>query len=123
MPHILIIDDDDTIREILMIALVKAGYVVNQAENGQIGINRFCEDLPDLIITDIFMPEKDGIETIIDIRKDFPFIKIIAMSGGGQMQYGREYLNYAMKFGANSILQKPFKLKEMLNAVELALRQ
>ena len=116
MALILIIDDDDQIREMLKQMLAREGYEVLAASNGKEGVRLYREKQTDLVITDIIMPEKDGLETIIALRKDFPEVKLIAMSGGGRI--GPEsYLQVAKRLGAAHTLPKPFGREEMLNIV------
>jgi YesN/AraC family two-component response regulator len=87
-----------------------------EAANGKIGMHLQRENLVDLVITDLSMPEKDGIETIRELRRDFPDVKIIAISGGGRA--GADgYLSVAKTIGANRTLSKPFDLKKLLDAV------
>jgi CheY-like chemotaxis protein len=106
------------LREILE----HAGYEVEEASNGEEGIRRYREKQADLIITDIIMPKKEGIETITDLRVEFPDVKVIAISGGGRL--GPEpYLELAKGFGANRIIMKPFTTTEILEAVQELLEQ
>ena len=116
MARILVIDDDDQIRTTLHQVLDLEGHEVVNASNGKEGIKLFEENGADLIITDILMPEKEGLETIMDLRKDFPDVKIIAISGGGQID-ANSYLSMAKQFGALRTLPKPFELEELLDAV------
>jgi DNA-binding response OmpR family regulator len=117
MALIIIIEDDRTIREVLRQILEHAGHEVMEASDGREGINLHRERQADLIITDIIMPRKEGLETITDLRADFPEVKIIAISGGGRL--GPEtYLELAKGFGANRILNKPFGHEELLEAVQ-----
>ncbi len=117
VPHILIIDDEIQIREMLSQMLTREGYQVSNASNGKEGM-KICRELPvDLIITDIIMPEKDGIEMILELRKDFQELKVIAISGGGRL--GPDgYLEMAKKLGAHRTFFKPFNRKEMLEAIK-----
>ena len=116
MALILIIDDDDQIRRMLRKTLERDGYDVADAPNGKEGI-RICRENPAaLVITDLIMPEKDGIETIIELRKGFPEVKIIAMSGGGNIA-AEDYLMMAKGLGAMRIFSKPIELEELLKAV------
>ena len=116
MARILIIDDDDIIRRMLCLMLTKAGYEVLDAADGQEGIELFRENEIDLVITDLIMPEKEGIEMIMELKNDFPDVKIIAMSGGAQM--GPEgYLQLADALGAQHTLKKPISRDDMLKAI------
>ena len=110
MARILVIEDDDEVRELLRQILEHVGYEVEEANDGDEGIKRYRETQSDLIITDIIMPKKEGIETITDLRMEFPDVKVIAISGGGRL--GPEpYLEVAQSFGANRIIMKPFSIQ------------
>ncbi|MGB5746212.1 MAG: response regulator [Desulfobacterales bacterium] len=114
-PVILLIDDEKPFRAVIKQVLSKAGYDVVEAANGVEGINRFYEKPADVIITDIIMPEKEGIETIIELKQAHPEVKLIAMSGGGW--YGTDIdFDMAKKLGART-LDKPFALQELLDVV------
>jgi len=114
-PLILLIDDEAPFRSVLKQVLSNAGYDVVEAANGAEGIRYFHEKPADMIITDIIMPEKEGIETIIELKKAYPEVKLIAMSGGGW--YGTDIdFDMAKKLGAIA-LDKPFALQELLDAV------
>lgn len=121
MKKILVIDDDENIRNIFGRALTENNYLVIQAENGAIGEQVFKEENPDLIILDIIMPEQEGIETLLNIRNINPDIKIIAVSGGG-MGSAFSYLDNAIKLGASAAFQKPIDLQKLINKVELLLQ-
>ena len=120
MAHILVIDDEQDIRRVLIRILSSAGHDVVEAENGRAGIRQARQDNPDLIITDILMPEKDGIEAIEEIRALTKPPKIIAMSGGGRYD-GFEFLEIAKCLGASALLTKPFRAATLLEAVQKAL--
>jgi len=114
-PSILLIDDEQPFRHVLKQVLQNAGYEVEEAANGAEGIRSFLEKPADMIITDIIMPEKEGIETIIELKQDYPDVKLIAMSGGGW--YGTDIdFDMAKKLGAYT-LNKPFALQELLDVV------
>ncbi len=115
--HILVIDDDDRIRIMLRQMLEAVGYEVVNASNGKEGIRLYRKDPAYLIITDIIMPEKEGIEVIMELKKDFPDVKIIAISGGGQID-AEEHLHMAKMLGAKFTFTKPFERKELLDAVK-----
>lgn len=114
-PLILLIDDEDSFRSVIRQVLVNAGYEVVEASNGAEGIRYFHQNPADMIVTDIIMPEKEGIETIIELKKAFPHVKLIAMSGGGW--YGTDIdFDMAKRLGART-LDKPFALQELLDVV------
>jgi DNA-binding response OmpR family regulator len=116
MKRILVIDDEEQICEMLHKKLEIEGYEVEDAANGKIGAKLQRENPFDLIITDIFMPEKEGLETIRELRKDFPRLKIIAITGG-YSSGPDELLNVARMLGANHTFPKPFKLKEIVDTI------
>ncbi len=122
MVKILIIEDDVSFRNVLVQMLEKAGYEVEQAGDGNRALS-ICESfIPDLVITDIIMPDKEGLETIQELIIKLPGIKIIAMSGGGR--FGPDsYLPLAKKLGAKCTLQKPFMRDELMNAIEEVLTE
>jgi len=120
MSRILIIDDEPQIRNMLKDLFEDEGYDVVTAEDGDIGLRLYREQAADLIITDLIMPEKEGIEVIREIRKDNPETKIIAISGGGRIG-PQNYLTFAQKFGAHLAFRKPVESVELLNAVSLLL--
>ena len=117
MAYILVIDDDRKIREMVCDLLEDAGHEVVGAPNGKIGLELQRQAPADLIITDIFMPEKGGPEFIMDLNDEFPQSKIIAISGGGNIK-DVDYLQLAQNLGAIKTFQKPFVLKEFKAAVE-----
>ncbi len=114
--QILVIEDDLTVRELILRTLSKAGYDVLSAEDGVEGLSVFRENHPDLVITDIVMPQKEGLQTIIELRQQSPAVKVIAMSGGGR-HANEDYLKLARKLGAHRTVSKPFMRDEMLAAV------
>ncbi len=116
MKHILIIDDESQIRLMLRKLLEAEGYGVTVAPNGKEGIRLYNENPMDLIITDLIMPEKEGIETIMELKKKHPDIKIIAMSGGGK-NLSDGYLLLAKKMGAMKTFEKPIRKKALLEAI------
>jgi CheY-like chemotaxis protein len=117
MARILVIDDDTTIRLSLKLALEDADHQVEEAADGQEGIDRFRANPVDLVVTDIFMPEKEGMELIHEIKRDRPETKIIAISGGGRMNPD-DYLNIARRLGADRTLLKPFDIELLLDTVD-----
>ena len=122
MARILIIDDEPQIRSMLTLMLERDGYEVVEAPDGVEGIKVYRQNPADLIITDLIMPNKDGIGMIIDLKKEFPDVKIIAMSGGG-LNKPDGYLKGAKKLGAACTLTKPIDREKMLQAVRDILKE
>jgi len=120
MPSILIIDDDDSLRDSLRRTLRKQGYVIMEASDGWLGLKQLERQAVDLVLLDLFMPDKDGLETIGELRRTHPGIKIIAMSGGG-FRGKVDMLPMAKMLGARRTLTKPFTREQLLEAVDLEL--
>ena len=118
MPSVLIIDDSSDIRELYGRILKQAGYTVIEAADGKIGTRLYRDNPTDLIITDIVMPEKEGIETIMEVRRDYPDAKIIAISGGGKAMASSTCLMLAERLGAQKTFVKPIKIAELIQAVK-----
>ena len=116
MARILVIDDEEQIRMVFRGILERAGYEVADAADGEQGIMVQGENPADLIITDIVMPGKEGLKTIMEMRRKFPGVQIIAISGGGQIP-AEEYLDLATRFGAACALMKPVSAQELVTAV------
>ncbi len=117
MKRILIIDDDEIFLNLMSVFFEANGFDVATAVNGEEGLKRFRDKPADLVITDIIMPKKEGIDVIIKLKNDYPDINIIAMSGGGEI--GPEaYLHAAKSSGAARIIAKPFKFETLLEAVQ-----
>jgi DNA-binding response OmpR family regulator len=119
MAHLLIIEDDEPLRSVLATALVQAGHVVLQAEEGRAGCTLLTTSPCDLVITDLIMPGQEGIETIMQLRHSHPGLPVIAMSGGSH--YADAYLGIAAKLGVRATLAKPFTTAELLHAIDAAL--
>jgi CheY-like chemotaxis protein len=117
MAQILLIDDDDTFRETLSLALVGFGHAVIEARNGKEGLKILSQANPDLLITDIVMPEMEGLELVMKTRGVRPQMKIIAISGGGQ-KGSLDYLQAARLMGATKIIPKPFHPDVISAAIE-----
>ena len=118
MARILLIEDDDKFRILVRKMLERAGYNdIAEAANGKIGLKLFRQNPFDLVITDIIMPDKDGIEMITELTRDYPRIKIIAMSGGGRIA-PQGYLQMAKNLGAYRTLAKPFTHSKLIDAVQ-----
>lgn len=114
---ILIVDDNENFLDLLKEFLSKNGYVVACSVNGEEAQNKFIEFKPDLVVTDIVMPDVDGIELLIGLRNINPNIRVIVMSGGNR-GHADTYLHMADALGANAILNKPFKLSDLLVEVK-----
>jgi CheY-like chemotaxis protein len=115
MSRILIIEDDDLLRKVLAKTLELAGHTVLEASNGQEGLDLFRGTSADLVITDLVMPVKEGVETIMQLHREFPDLPILAMSGG--VPNSGLYLNIANKIGAQRVLAKPFTPQELMEVV------
>lgn len=116
MARILLIDDEELVLSTLQTALTKAGHEVVTARNGSEGLAAFRRQPVDLVITDIIMPEKEGIETIIEMRRQTASLPIIAISGGGQAHKSM-FLQAAGTLGATRTLAKPFSPSQLVNLV------
>lgn len=114
---VLVVDDDVVIRSYVKLILEAEGYVVLEAEDGKAALERLEAARPDLLVVDIFMPEKDGIEIIVEAREQGLTIPILAMSGGGEI-HAPEFLSYAVSLGANAVLQKPFSRDQIVNTLK-----
>jgi DNA-binding response OmpR family regulator len=118
--RVLLIDDDVAALRSMQMMLEDLGFEVETASDGAAGLRLFMAAVPDLVITDIIMPNKEGIETIIEMRRHRPNAKIIAISGGGRMK-NKELLHLAAAMGADAVLPKPFELDELDRCVKSAL--
>jgi len=116
MARVLIIEDESPMRSLIRIILEKEGYDVADTLDGEEGIKLLKDQPADLVIADILMPVKDGIETIMELKADFPDTKIIAISGGGPFKDKDNLLVIAKKLGADYALTKPFKIEDLLKA-------
>jgi CheY-like chemotaxis protein len=117
MPGVLIVEDDKELREMLKMSLLRSGFTVLEAGNGKEAITHFKPSLTDLVVTDLIMPEEDGLKVVIKLRELKPSIKIIAISGGGKVGPG-SYLNLAKVLGADAIYSKPFSIKDLTAKIE-----
>ena len=114
--RVLLIDDNESFRRMVSRTLVNAGYDVTEASDGRSGLAAFRQQPCDVVVTDIIMPDVEGLQTIQELRREDPTVKIIAMSGAGATR-GVGYLDLASRFGARHILQKPFKQEQLLAAL------
>lgn len=116
MPGVMIVEDDISLREMLREALEKRKYTVITAADGREAIAKFRPSVIDLVVTDLLMPEEDGLSVIMNIKHIKPETKIIAISGGGKAGPG-SYLHIAMKLGADQVFSKPFLPSELVQKV------
>lgn len=119
--RVLLIDDEQMVRKIVRKMLERAGHEVTEVENGRLGLEQLGKGSFDLVITDIIMPEMEGVETVMSVREQHPSLKIIAMSGGGRTG-NMDFLATAQKLGAAAILNKPFTLAALNEAMEKAFK-
>ena len=117
MPGILLVEDEKDLREMLKASLIRRKYTVIEAENGKDAISHFKPLITDILITDLIMPDEDGLKVIIKLKKLKPTLKIIAISGGGKAGPG-SYLNLAKALGADAIFSKPFSVHDLISKIE-----
>jgi DNA-binding NtrC family response regulator len=120
MATILVIDDQEPVRALLRIALEGAGHEVLEASNGRLGLALYREKSADLIITDILMPEMNGLELMLELTRNFLNVKVIAISGGLESEGP---LSVAKLLGARQTFQKPLDMEKLLSAVRYDLAQ
>ena len=118
--RILVVDDSADIRGFMRAALEHEGYRVALAANGREALEQQRTHAAELLITDIFMPDVDGIETIARFKSEFPSVRVIAMSAGGAARM-QDYLRIAGYIGADAVIAKPFGVEELIRAVRRAL--
>jgi len=117
MASVIVIDDEESVRYSLRAILEEAGHTVVEAGNGNDGLVLMAETAVDVAIVDMIMPVKEGVETTIQIKRQFPTVKTIAMSGGGRSQ-NFDFLQVARDYGACGTLQKPFSKEQLLTSIE-----
>jgi CheY-like chemotaxis protein len=118
-PTILLLEDDDSVRALLRTTLTSAGYTVLEANSGRQGIRSFRKAPSDLVITDLYMPDRDGLEVIEALRRSHPQVKVLAISGASGTM---DYLPLAQSLGAVAVLQKPFAPSALLQVVAQLLK-
>jgi CheY-like chemotaxis protein len=117
MSSVLVVDDEDQVRQLLRETLEQAGYEVQEARDGKEGLARYRAKPTDVIIMDILMPDQDGLESIMTLRREFPTCRVIAITGGSDMIGILNFLDVAKMLGARRTLHKPFEMKTLLEAV------
>lgn len=125
MPHatsILIVDDEDQVRDVLCENLVESGFKVDVAADGQQALSMIDAGIctPQVVITDIIMPRKEGLEVIMELRRRHPAIRLIAISGGGRTK-SADFLQLAKKLGADAVLPKPLDIDQLEKTVRSVL--
>jgi CheY-like chemotaxis protein len=116
LPSVMVVDDDHVLRSLVCRRLEHFGYQVFEAADGDKAIAKLETVQPNVLLTDIVMPDREGVETIIEIRRRWPQVKIVAMSGGGRI--GPEmFLALASNFGASAVIRKPFKFGELIEVL------
>jgi len=118
MPSILVVDDEDQVRRLVRETLEQAGYLVMEARDGKEALQQHRLGPADLVIMDIRMPNQDGLETTVALRREFPSVKIIVITGGSDMIGTLNFLDVAKMLGAHSTLQKPFEMQTLLDKVK-----
>ena len=113
-----VVDDEDQIRQLIRETLEQAGYEVEEASNGKQGLERYRAKPADLVIMDILMPDQDGLESIMTLRREFPASRVIAITGGSDMIGILNFLDVAKMLGARRTLQKPFDMQTLLDAAQ-----
>jgi CheY-like chemotaxis protein len=121
MAQVLVVDDEDQVRKLIRLVMEQEGHTVVEASNGKRATQRIQEAEIDLVISDVVMPDMDGLELIREIRRTYQGIKILAISGAGKEGPGL-YLNIAERFGADAILMKPFAPDQLIEKVSALLQ-
>ena len=122
MPSILVVDDEDQIRHLIRETLEQVGYHITEACDGKEAFQQYRLAPADLVIMDILMPNQDGLETTVALRREFPDVKVIVITGGSDMIGMLNFLDVAKMLGAHSTLQKPFEMKTLLDTVQAELQ-
>lgn len=122
MPSVLVVDDEDQIRQLIRETLEQAGYHVTEARDGREALQQYRQAPVDVVIMDILMPDQDGLESTATLRREFPNVKVVAITGGSDMIGILNFLDVAKMLGARRTLQKPFDMKALLHAVQAELQ-
>ncbi|UCG88291.1 MAG: response regulator [Gemmatimonadota bacterium] len=116
MAKILVIDDEEGVRRAIGKVLVRAGYEALEAPDGKVALSLLKDEPPDLVICDLFMPEMDGVEVLRELRRHYPDLRVVAISGGAY--HGKvELLDVAKGLGAVAVLKKPFQSQQLLDVI------
>ncbi len=117
MPSVLVVDDEDQVRQLIRETLELAGYDVEEACDGKEGLDRYRTKPADLVIMDILMPDQDGLESIMTLHREFPQSRVIAITGGSDTIGILNFLDVAKMLGARRTLKKPFDVKTLVDVV------
>ena len=121
MANILVIDDEEGVRRVICKVLLREGHEVFEAPDGKVALELIQDDPPDLVICDLFMPEMDGTEVLSELRRNYPDLQVVAISGGA-FRGTVELLDVAKELGAAAVIRKPFELAQFLGVVRGALQ-
>ncbi len=119
--RVLLVEDDPGLLTLLAAAFNREGYQTFCARNGRMGVQMLQRLKPDLMVTDIVMPEMEGIGAILEARRSTPDTKVIAISGGGQYGRSSNFLEWASELGADEVLAKPFRMSSLITAARVVL--
>ena len=122
-PRVLLVEDDPDLLLLLTSAFVREGFRAYTARNGRQGVEMLRTLKPDLMVTDIVMPEMEGIGTILEARRSAPNTRVIAISGGGHYGRSKSFLDWASELGADEVLAKPFRMSSLITAARVVLDQ
>jgi CheY-like chemotaxis protein len=122
-PQVLLVEDDPDLLLLLTSAFMREGFRTHAARNGRQGVEMLRALQPDLLVTDIVMPEMEGIGTILEARRSAPNTKVIAISGGGHYGRSHNFLEWASELGADEVLAKPFRMSSLIMAARVVLDQ
>jgi CheY-like chemotaxis protein len=122
-PSVLLVEDDPDLLLLLTSAFMREGFRTHAARNGRQGVEMLKALKPDLMVTDIVMPEMEGIGTILEARRSAPGTKVIAISGGGHYGRSQNFLEWASELGADEVLAKPFRMSSLIMAARVVLDQ
>jgi len=122
MPSVLVVDDEDQVRQLIRETLEQAGYQVMEARDGKEALQRYRQAPADVVVMDILMPDQDGLESTATLRREFPNVKVVAITGGSDMIGILNFLDVAKMLGARRTLQKPFDMKTLLDMVQAELQ-
>lgn len=122
MPSILVVDDEEQIRQLIRETLEQAGFHVTEACDGKEALRQYRLAPADVVVMDILMPDQDGLETTATLRREFPKVKVIAITGGSDMIGILNFLDVAKMLGAHRTLQKPFEMKTLIETIQAELQ-